>query len=118
MKNPSNREKKIILISTQVVEAGVDIDMDLGFKDSSIIDSDEQLAGRINRNVNKQHCTLYLFNYNRESVIYGKDLRYKSEKIIDIFISLTVNDIKIGENTLPTFCSSVFIDQSVQVIVN
>lgn len=80
LKNPINRIKKIILITTQVVEAGVDIDMDLGFKDRSIIDSDEQLAGRINRNVNKDHCTLYLFNLNKESVIYGKDLRYKITK--------------------------------------
>lgn len=80
LKNPSHRKKKIILITTQVVEAGVDIDMDLGFKDRSIIDSDEQLAGRINRNVNKEHCTLYLFNLNKESVIYGKDHRYKITK--------------------------------------
>lgn len=80
LKNPENREKKIILITTQVVEAGVDIDMDLGFKDRSIIDSDEQLAGRINRNVNKEHCTLYLFNYNKESAIYGKDYRYQITK--------------------------------------
>ena len=80
LKNPSNRKKKIILITTQVVEAGVDIDMDLGFKDRSIIDSDEQLAGRINRNVNKGDCTLYLFNLNKESVIYGKDYRYKITK--------------------------------------
>jgi len=80
LKNPSHRKKKIILITTQVVEAGVDIDMDLGFKDRSIIDSDEQLAGRINRNVNKEHCTLYLFNLNKESVIYGKDYRYKITK--------------------------------------
>ncbi|MGB4414799.1 MAG: CRISPR-associated helicase Cas3' [Paludibacter sp.] len=80
LKNPSNRKKKIILITTQVVEAGVDIDMDLGFKDRSIIDSDEQLAGRINRNINKEYCTLYLFNFNKESVIYGKDYRYKITK--------------------------------------
>jgi len=80
LKNPSNRKRKIILITTQVVEAGVDIDMDLGFKDRSIIDSDEQLAGRINRNVNKEHCTLYLFNFNKESVVYGKDYRYKITK--------------------------------------
>lgn len=80
LKNPSHRKKKIILITTQVVEAGVDIDMDLGFKDRSILDSDEQLAGRINRNVNKEHCILYLFNLNKESVIYGKDHRYKITK--------------------------------------
>jgi CRISPR-associated endonuclease/helicase Cas3 len=75
LKNKSNRKKKILLITTQVVEAGVDIDMDVGFKDRSLIDSDEQLAGRINRNVNKQGCTLFIFNYNKEAIIYGKDKR-------------------------------------------
>lgn len=80
LKNPTSRKMKVILITTQVVEAGVDIDMDLGFKDRSIIDSDEQLAGRINRNVNKDNCTLYLFNLNKESVIYGKDYRYMITK--------------------------------------
>ncbi|WP_442795947.1 CRISPR-associated helicase Cas3' [Pelobium manganitolerans] len=75
LKNKFNRKRKILLITTQVVEAGVDIDMDLGFKDRSLIDSDEQLAGRINRNVNKQGCMLFLFNYNKESIIYGKDKR-------------------------------------------
>lgn len=77
LKNKSNRKKKILLITTQVVEAGVDIDMDLGFKDRSLIDSDEQLAGRINRNVNKQDCTLFLFNYNKEAIIYENDRRFK-----------------------------------------
>lgn len=80
LKNSNNRTKKILLITTQVVEAGVDIDMDLGFKDRSIIDSDEQLAGRINRNVNKKDCTLYLFNYNNEKMLYGKDKRYEMAK--------------------------------------
>lgn len=80
LKNKKNRSKKILLITTQVVEAGVDIDMDLGFKDSSLLDSDEQLAGRINRNVNKDNCKLFLFNYSKESFIYGKDLRYELTK--------------------------------------
>jgi CRISPR-associated endonuclease/helicase Cas3 len=84
LKNPITRKKRVLLITTQVVEAGVDIDMDLGFKDRSMIDSEEQLAGRINRNVNKQHCTLYLFNYNKERIIYGQDLRYKETKNLKV----------------------------------
>lgn len=80
LKNPDTRKKRVLLITTQVVEAGVDIDMDLGFKDRSMIDSEEQLAGRINRNVNKKECTLYLFNYNKERIIYGQDLRYQETK--------------------------------------
>ena len=80
LKHSENRTKKMLLITTQVVEAGVDIDMDLGFKDTSLIDSDEQLAGRINRNVNKEKCELYLFNLDKQSVIYGKDERFKQVK--------------------------------------
>lgn len=68
---------KIILVSTQVVEAGVDLDFDLGFKDTSILDSDEQLAGRINRNASKKGCKVFLFNYNDEYHVYGSDYRYK-----------------------------------------
>ncbi len=82
LKNPENRKKKILLITTQVVEAGVDIDMDLGFKNQSLIDSDEQLAGRINRNVNKKDCELYLFKVNEASVLYSKDKRYQATKQI------------------------------------
>ncbi|TAF65409.1 MAG: CRISPR-associated helicase Cas3' [Cytophagales bacterium] len=71
---------KVLLISTQVVEAGVDIDMDLGFKDKSLIDSDEQLAGRVNRNASKKDCKVYIFNLDREADIYGKDERYKKTR--------------------------------------
>ncbi|MCP4523331.1 MAG: CRISPR-associated helicase Cas3' [Candidatus Gracilibacteria bacterium] len=81
LKDNENRSKNILLVTTQVVEAGVDIDMDLGFKDSSLIDSDEQLAGRINRNVKKKGCKLFLFNYNKAVIIYKNDLRYNETKI-------------------------------------
>lgn len=75
LKSQQFKDKNILLITTQVVEAGVDIDMDIGFKDKSLIDSDEQLAGRINRNVRKSDCKLFIFNYDNERVIYGKDDR-------------------------------------------
>jgi CRISPR-associated endonuclease/helicase Cas3 len=80
LKSKSSQQMNVLLITTQVVEAGVDIDMDLGFKNRSIIDSEEQLAGRVNRNVNKQGCTVYLFDLDDATVIYGKDLRYKEIK--------------------------------------
>ena len=71
---------KVIVVSTQVVEAGVDIDMDLGFKDRSLIDSDEQLAGRINRNASKDNCIVFLFDCDKTSTIYGSDSRYKLQQ--------------------------------------
>ncbi|MEQ1746968.1 MAG: CRISPR-associated helicase Cas3' [Saprospiraceae bacterium] len=68
---------KVLVITTQVVEAGVDIDMDMGFKNVSLIDSDEQLAGRVNRNVSKHDCAVYLFKINEPYVLYGSDLRHE-----------------------------------------
>lgn len=76
-------ELKILLITTQVVEAGVDIDMDLGFKNVSLIDSDEQLAGRVNRNVEKRGCKVYLFRKDDASVLYASDLRFKITRLLD-----------------------------------
>lgn len=69
--------RKILVITTQVIEAGVNIDMDIGFKDRSLVDSDEQLAGRVNRNASKDDCKVFIFNYDREVKIYGNDKRYK-----------------------------------------
>lgn len=106
------RMKKILLISTQVVEAGVDIDMDLGFKDRSIIDSEEQLAGRINRNVKKSNCKLYIFDCDSEKTLYGGDERYKlineigveyqsilKSKDFDRLYTLVINKIKEKNNS-------------------
>lgn len=77
LKNKENRGKNVLLITTQVVEAGVDIDMDLGFKNVSLIDSDEQLAGRVNRNADKEFCEVYLFKMDDAQVLYGSDERFK-----------------------------------------
>ncbi len=77
LKDEENNNQKVLLITTQVVEAGVDIDMDIGFKNKSLIDSDEQLAGRINRNVNKKGAKLWIFDHNEPKIIYGKDPRYE-----------------------------------------
>ncbi|WP_454053631.1 CRISPR-associated helicase Cas3' [Clostridium sp. Marseille-Q7071] len=53
------KEKNIVLVATQVIEAGVDIDMDIGYKDISMVDSDEQFLGRVNRSCKKPKCTVY-----------------------------------------------------------
>lgn len=70
-------DKNILLVTTQVVEAGVDIDMDIGFKEKSLLDSDEQLAGRINRNSSKEGNKLFLFSIGRgnENFVYKNDKR-------------------------------------------
>ena len=65
----------MILVATQTIEAGVDIDMDVGFKDISFLDSEEQFIGRINRSNKKKNCVAYFFNLDDANIIYKKDKR-------------------------------------------
>lgn len=65
----------VILVTTQLIEAGVDIDMDIGFKDKSLLDNEEQFLGRINRNSKKENCVAYFVNWDKEKNIYREDLR-------------------------------------------
>ena len=72
--NMADEDKAVILVATQVVEAGIDIDMDIGYKDISKLDSEEQFIGRINRNF-KRKGVVYFFDMDNESGIYKEDYR-------------------------------------------
>ena len=69
-----DEDKAVILVAAQVVEAGIDIDMDIGYKDISKLDSEEQFIGRINRNF-KRKGVVYFFDMDNESGIYKEDYR-------------------------------------------
>ncbi|MEA3316226.1 MAG: CRISPR-associated helicase Cas3' [Campylobacterota bacterium] len=75
--NKTKEDKNIIVVATQVIEAGVDIDMDLGFKDISTIDSEEQFMGRINRSCKKNSINpkVYFFDFDDVENIYKNDNR-------------------------------------------
>ncbi|QPW62085.1 CRISPR-associated helicase/endonuclease Cas3 [Clostridium botulinum] len=68
------KNKNVVVISTQVIEAGVDIDMEVGLKDISILESEEQFLGRINRN-GKDKGYAYFFNMDKTKNTYRGDFR-------------------------------------------
>ncbi len=83
-------ETSVIVVCTQTIEAGVDIDMDIGFKDISFIDNEEQFLGRINRNNKKKNCEAYFFDYCDAKNVYkcdrriGYDLKNKNlQKVLE-----------------------------------
>ena len=89
---------KILLISTQSIEAGVDIDFNVGFREVSPISSIIQTAGRVNRHFGEIRGELYVFPEISKftNLIYG-DLQKVSKAILEIFKQREVRESEILE---------------------
>jgi CRISPR-associated endonuclease/helicase Cas3 len=62
-------KEKIVLVSTSIVEAGVDIDFDLGFREMTNLNSIIQVAGRIKRNRKDEIGSLSVLDCENQKVI-------------------------------------------------
>lgn len=69
--NRVQNTQEVIVVSTQVIEAGVDLDFDYGFKEISKPDSEIQFGGRINRSCKKENCYAEFFIYESYNVNKG-----------------------------------------------
>ncbi|MCH9741526.1 MAG: CRISPR-associated helicase Cas3', partial [Epsilonproteobacteria bacterium] len=91
-------DSKILLISTQSIEAGVDLDFEVGFREVAPISSIIQTAGRVNRHFGVNQGTLYIFDDICEysSLIYG-DLQQISQAIFEVLENENVEESNIFE---------------------
>ena len=113
---PKDRTKKIeiikkkkpcIVVSTQCIEAGVDIDMDYVIRDFAPFDSIIQIAGRCNRNGKKEQGTIEIVDITDE-----KGRRYSDMIYDDIHLQVTrqviENKTEIEEKEILPLANSYF----------
>ena len=131
MKNSDS--KRYVLISTQSIEAGVDVSFDFVIRDFATLDSIEQIRGRCNRsrelnkndpykkgniyliNLKDKHNNLYKYIYNNIEInsriletqnILNDNLNYKYEDIIRYYDNVSENLNLIEDNHEKNFIIS------------
>lgn len=67
--------RRVICISTQLIEAGVDISFECVIRSLAGIDNIAQAAGRCNRNGEREIGYVYVINYKDENVSKLKDIK-------------------------------------------
>jgi len=83
--NKIKYKKQLLVVSTQSLEAGVDIDLDVIFREIDTLDSIVQTAGRVNRNNNRDKGTIFLM-YPGKNIQYFRIVRGIDYSWIEKFI--------------------------------
>ncbi|REK71312.1 CRISPR-associated helicase Cas3' [Paenibacillus paeoniae] len=94
------REEKVICISTQLIEAGVDISFECVIRSLAELDSIAQAAGRCNRHGRDELRQVYVINYGEENLKYLKEMSIGKEISRKMLIDLKSNPKIYGGHIL------------------
>ena len=112
-------QRKLICVSTKLVEAGVDIDFDLVYRSLAGIDSIIQCGGRCNREGKKfSKGKLFIFEYEKESLKYLPDLekqKIAAKSALRILTRKRLMDTKINiEKACDYYFTKLFSNEAVE----
>lgn len=79
MKTFMKQKKKVVCVSTQLIEAGIDIDFGCVIRYLAGLDSIAQAAGRCNRNGNVETGKVFIINPENENLDKLKDIKIGAE---------------------------------------
>lgn len=109
--NAINKEsdKQNIIISTQLIEAGIDIDVDIVYRDFAPLDSIIQTAGRCNRSYTKEKGLV-----NVVSLVNDKDHNFSNYVYQGLLLSTTKEVLKdisnISEKEFNLYASNKYFE--------
>ncbi|MEC2351074.1 helicase-related protein, partial [Bacillus toyonensis] len=95
-----NDGKKIICISTQLIEAGVDVSFECVIRSLSGLDSIAQAAGRCNRHGEKGIQNVYVIDYEEENLSRLKEIKIGKKNTKKILVDLKRNNKSHGGHIL------------------
>ncbi len=79
-----NRNQPVLCISTQLIEAGVDVDFASVIRFLAGLDSIAQAAGRCNRNGLRKTATVHVVNPHEEKIDLLKDIKVGRDKALRV----------------------------------
>lgn len=115
VKERLNNNLPVLCISTQLIEAGVDIDFTSVIRFLAGLDSIAQAAGRCNRNGNRKLSTVHIVNPDEENIDLLKDIKVGRDKAQRVFDEVGEKDI-LSPEMMKMYFQYYFYERSGEMV--
>lgn len=97
IKKKLNANEKVLVVSSQLIEAGVDLDFSVVYRSVAGIASLIQAMGRCNREGKLPFGLFFIFDYAEENLSHLQELKIQKERTLAILSSISVGEVNILE---------------------